>query len=306
MTASSSGAATKFADDQVGQAETRWSHFVNHLKVRQSRIDAAKGDLGIASLIDEALGMGWQMSLEKHQAMLWTGTLTSNQQDAEEWVGNIGLKHWVSDGVDGSGTSSGGDALGTDESDYATVARVDRTTHTQLKAKVLNANWLVQQGYLTDTRPKLSMLRKIRITPALGGVANKNADAGRFVITGPNLFNVLADEAEGKYQIHVGNIPGFALGGFKYPVIQYGNIFITYDPDLETHGADEMYQLTPSSFLFEVQSGSNFKVEPWTKQWLAEEDGGYYQRSMIRAKTRFTCREPWLQVKVTGLTVDGD
>jgi hypothetical protein len=303
VTASSTPAATGFADDNVGQAETRWSHFSNALKVRQSRVDAAKGDLEIASIIDEAMGMGWQRALEKHQTMLWTGTLTSNQQDAEDWISNIGLKHWVSDGVDASGSSSGGDVLGSDESDYATVARVDRTTHTQLKATVLHANRLVANGVLADTKPRLALFRKVRITNSLGGVANKRADAGRCVITGPDLFNVLADEAEGKYQIHQTSIPGFAIGGFKFPVIQYGNILITYDPDCPE---GEWYQLTPESFLFEIQAGSNFVVEPWTKEWLVKEGGGYYQRTQIRAKTRFTCREPWLQVKGVGFTVDGD
>ena len=164
---------------------------------------------------------------------------------------------------------------------------------------------LVTAGVLTNLKPTLELIRKLRTENSIGGIANKNPNAGSLVITTSALWNVLADQVENKKTIYDSgmSIPRFGSNlGWQYPVIPYGGTLITYDPDCP---AGMLYVLTPESFMFEVDSDNNFSPQPWVLKSASEEGGGYYRWSSIMAETRFSGMDPFLQIKVKDLTVSG-
>jgi hypothetical protein len=278
--------STVFVDDLMKKAATRWTNFMAPLRIRQHRLDAAKGDLAIGSLFEEAMAVGFNKSLEKHQTELWTGTLTEAQQDLEVWPTYLGLQHTC----DGTGTDFYGGQ--------------SRATYDMLRGKEYAATALATAGAITasTTVPLLQMFRHMKTNNTVGGIANRYAGAGSLVITTPDLWNVLATEAEGKHTIFDSNteVPGMMLHtGMKYPIIKKDTTFITYDPDCPS---GELYQLTPEFWVYEVEKGNNFKVMDWKNKWETDEGGAYYVWNQIFAKARLTCHRPDLQIKITGLT----
>jgi len=281
--AGSTPVASGFADDNIGLYETRWSHFFSPLKIRQSRLDNCKSNLMLASIVEEAVAMGMNKHLQNHQTELWNGSLNEAQQDAEDWGGYLGLTHAVDDG-----TTSG----------YEFYGGVDRTVQTQLQSKLVAASSIAASGTIIDLR----MFRKVRTLNTFGGLANKAEDAGTLVITTGELWEKLANDAEGKHNIYdpMTTIPGVLNHtGMKYPVICKDQTKITYDEDCP---AGTAFVLTPSTWVWEVQRGSNFKTEEWVKKYLTEEGGGYYRWTLLHTKARLTCTDPFLNVKITGLT----
>lgn len=289
--------ANKFSEDLVGTAQVGWTLWQWPLKIRQSTIDNL-GSPGnnpktyIASVLEEAVGMSFNQMYTNVQTQFWTGTLTQAQQDQIEWYQNvIGLKQWVSDG-----TSSG-------ETSYRYVGQVDRTTATQLKSTVLVASDLVSSGYIPSTMPTLDLISKINTIPDLGGIQNRSPGGGDLVITTPQLFNVLRQEAEGQANIWQDvNKPVPNVGttiGFKLPVIMKDGTYITYDPDCPE---GEMYVLSTGSWMYEIRDGYNFMQAGFQDKWRLEEGGQMYVWNLISLKHRLTCLQPWLNVKVKGLT----
>ena len=286
-------AATVFSEDLVGTAGTRWTSTMWPLKVRQSTIDANKGSTAISSVMSEALAMSFNLAQKNTQTDFWSSTLTQAQQNKDEWEdGILGLTHWVDDG-----------------STYQYVGRVDRTTGTgvRLKANVYSAANLKSNGQMATTRPTLNLIRTLNTQDNVAGgtntgLRNFDPDAGDLVITTSALWNVLANEADGEHTIYDDGkaIPGLGMSvGFKYPVIKKDNSYITYDPDCPS---GEMNLLSTNTFCWEVQPGYNFKIEEWQKDWLTTEAGGWFQRTLIMLKHRFTCERPWLNTRVTGLS----
>lgn len=284
--------ATKNADENVALAGTRWVNFWHPLRISEAVMRAAKGDLAVGKVLEDAVGMGFQQALDKQQDSLWTGTLNAAQQDGREWPNHIGLTHTVSDGT-------------TDSSTYDPYGGQLRSVYSQLKANINTQSALQSAGAIPDKKPTLSLIRQLRIINAYGGIANQNYRAGRLVITTPDLWNVLAVEAEGKHTIYDAGkeVPGVGMAvGFEYPIIKKDTTFITYDTSCPT---GELYMLTPEVFTYELQAGGNYEIQPWVEKWQTEEGGAYYRWTQIHAVSRFTCEEPWLQTKVTGLTVSG-
>lgn len=290
--------ASGFAEDNVGSAGVNWTHFWNPLKIREDSLLNARNSgtsegkaIMIASIMEEAVGFGFQRSLEKQQAELWTDTLSSAEQaqDTQTWNGYIGLQHWVDDGVHLAAA--------------ATVGSVDRTAETELKASAINAD----AGFTNDVLT-IRMLRQVRLLDQPGGSGGtthpngaprkRQANAGQLVILPPDLWEVLADECDGKNQINSNDIRPFAVAGFTNPVLRIDDMVVVWDHDCP---AGEAYVLTPDSWVFEIQQGANFTIEPWTRKWTAEEGGHYYRWTNIHAKARLICRKPWLQTKIYGL-----
>jgi hypothetical protein len=289
--------ATKFSEDLVGTMQMAWTMWNWALKVRQSTLDNLGGmseqsaKWYIANVAEEAVAMSFNRAYQNKQTQFWNGTLTESQQGQIEWYqNNLGVTHWVSDG-----TTAGEEA-------YKFVGQVNRTTATQLKSTVLTAAALVSGGYIPTQAPTLDLIRKIRTINALGGIANRDPDAGDLVITTPELFNTLASEAEGQAQIWrdpTKPVPGTGMAlGFKYPVIVKDGAFITYDPDCPS---GELYVLTTKTWMYEIRDGYNFMQTPWVEKNKVEEGGEMYSWKSIYLKDRLTCLKPWLQVKVKGL-----
>ena len=276
--------STLFAEDNVGTIGVNWTSFWCPIKVREDSVlnaqnagSEAQARIQIASVIEEAVAQGFQRMLEKHQAQLWTGTLTSAQQDhdTQTWGDYIGVQHWCDDGVA--------------DTDMTHVGGVARTTHTELKGNVTTG----------VTTILLRKCRQARLTTAYGAIRQKYASAGNLIITTPTLWEKLANEADGKNQINSNDIPQFARAGFTNPAIRLYDALIVWDHDCPS---GEVYVLTPEFWVFEVQRGANFMIEPWTRKWVTEEGGAFYRWTTIRAKTRLTCRRPDLQVKLTDVT----
>ena len=290
------GAATPtssgFAEDNVGTAGVNWTHFWNPLKIREDTLNniqngstghGESGNIQIASVLEEAIAMGFQRALEKQQSQLWAAELSAAQQnfDTQTWVDYIGLRQWCDDGVN--------------DTDHTIVGGVDRTIHTQLKGIVTDVS-TVDFG---DGNGEVNIrgLRQLRLLPAYGSMRKLRANAGRLIITSPALYEGLANAADLRNQINSNAVREFAETGFKNPYIVVDDMIITWDHDCT---ATELYMLTPESWVFEIQAGSNFNVEPWTEKWRSEEGGDYYRWTQIHTKSRLICREPWLQHKVVG------
>ena len=290
--------ASGFAEDNVGTAGVVWHHLWNPVKVREdSVLNVMNGGfsdemtrLKIADVIEEAMGMAFQMQLEKQQAQLWAGTLTSAQQDADSqsWADYIGVTHWCDDGVNTAAQN--------------TVGGVNRTVHTQLKGNVLRAS------ELASTVLTLRVLRQARLLQDGGGTTDwhyhrqprrAQADACSLIITTPTLWEKIANDADAKNQINSNDIPQFARAGHMNPLIRMDDSLIAWDHDCPS---GEVYWLTPDQWTFETQRGANFKVEEWQRKWLNEEGGGFYRWTQIHTKARLTCRRPDLQIKGVGFT----
>ena len=289
--------ASGFAEDNVGTAETRWAQKMAPVKIRQDTLDDARnvggrmGKIKIASAMEEAISFTIQQMLEDKQADIWTGTLTAAKQDDRKWDNMVGVQHAVSDG-----SSSG-------ETAFIDYGRVDRTVETQLQSNVNLAATLVTNGFLASTKVELNIVRKIGNTSSLGGPILKANGAGvhDLVITTPDLWNVMADEADDETVIHRSDkMPAaVAVHGFSQPLIMKDNSVIIYDTDCPS---GELYTLSTRSWLYEVQSGHNFNMSTFKKKWELEEGGEHYQWANLDVKDRLTCREPWLNTKITGLT----
>ena len=296
-TDSATSVATGFAEDNVGTAQVVWAKKWAPFKVRNDSLLSAaspggsgvNANLRIASVLDEAIGQGLQREIEAYQTALWNGTLTSVQQDvtALTWPDFIGVNHWVSDG-----TKVG-------ETTFTHVGGVDRTVETEMQANVQLAADLVTNGHLSNTVPTLRLIRKLKTIPSLGELQAKRSDAGNLCITTGELFEVLANESDSKHTFFDRAIPEMRLVGFENPVIKYDNTLVTWDPGCP---AGNMYLLTSGSWLFETQKGENFEIGQLNNKSDVDEGGGDYQFAHVKGKARLTCREPWLQTKVTGLT----
>jgi hypothetical protein len=281
--------ATKFADDLMKRAATRWTEIIAPMKIRQDRIEEAQGKtpdgtrLAIGSLIEEAVSMTTNLYLEKFASELWSGTMTEAEQDKEKWKTFLGLDHICSN--------------------TGFYAGKDRATYPMLQGNTVAAATLTTAGILTTDIINLSMFRQIKTVNTYGGMCNRYAKAGRLAITTPELWNKLANEAEGKHTIYDSGtkIPGIMSHiSMEYPVIQKDTTLITYDPGC-TSG--KCMILTPDFFCFEVDPSNNFQVSKWIPKWKTEEGGGKYIWSNIYAKARLTCYRPDLQTQVTGLAV---
>ena len=275
--------ASVFADDLVKQFATRWTEFDSPLRVREDRVEQAQGELQVRALLEEALDMGFNKHLKKHQSSLWTGTLTEAQQSAETWQDYIGVQHVA--------TGTGGDFYGGVDRDVDTVLQGTTNTHTVLTAA----------NVITDNVPNLRLIREIITNNTYGGIGNKMAGAGKLVITTPALWNTLANEAEGKHRINhsTEGIPGMLTDtSTAFPIIHKDTSSIVYDEDCP---AECCYVLTPEVMVFEIMPGKNFSIDQWQAKWRNDEGGAKYWYTLIRAKTRFTCYRPDLQVQCTGL-----
>lgn len=287
--------ASGFAEDNVGTAETRWNQKMGPVKLRQDTLDEARdvggkmGKIKIADAMEEAISFTLQRMLEDKQADLWTGTLTVAQQNSRKWDNLIGVQHACDDGVA--------------DSTFINYGRVDRTVETELKGTVNAAADLVTNGHLASTKVELGLIRKIGNTSSIGGPNLKSTGAGvhDLVITTPDLWNVMADEADDESVIHRSDKmpPALAVHGFQNPIIMKDNTLVIFDTDCPS---GEMYNLSTRSWLYEVQGGHNWKLAPFRKKWEHEEGGEYYQWSNLDVKDRLTCVEPGMQVKTTGLT----
>ena len=283
--------STVFSEDNVGTAGVNWTHFWNPLKIREDSILNAQnvsgkngemGRLQIASIIEEAIGMGFQRALEKQQSNLWTSELSAGQQSfsAQTWPGYIGVQQWCDDG----GVTSGA----------ATVGGVDRTVETELKGNAKS----VGSTDFGDGAGEVNIrgIRQVRLFDMYGSVRKKYASAGNLIVTTPEIWEGISNAADLRNQVNSSDIREFAISGFKNPLVKIDDALVAWDHDCPD---GEMYFLTPEFWTFEIQSGANFAVEPWQRKWLVDEGGEYYRFTNIHTKSRLVCRRPDLQVKLT-------
>lgn len=280
--------ATGFAEDNMKTAGTKWWQFSNPLKVRESTIMDARSPTEVASVLKEAIGQGFQMHSEKLHDELWNGSfdLTTQTNSDDRWPGLLGIRHALSDGT---------------ESGYKAYGGYDRSLAANmfLRSNTFDAAYLVSNGYIEDTQVKLRLIRQGN---HIHGPAQKSDGGFDLAITTPELWEQLADEADNKATIYRNGIPDYAMSGFKYPVIHHDNCYITYDYKC---AAGEMVCLKLSSWAVEFKADQKFKFEGWKKNQEITEGGRRYSWGNIVTTMRMTCREPWLQLRYTGLTTSG-
>jgi len=272
-----------FAEDNAGTAEFRWTHFMEPLKFRKHSLQFAKGDTQVRSIVDQMSRPVQNRLFKRVSSAFWTGSLNAAQQNAKVWAGVIGIENQVN------------------END--TWGRVDRSSETELNANVLAAGTDIGDG----TAVSLDMIRKINhgFTKESGGdfegIATKttSGEGANCVITHPELYQSLASEAEGHYQIFQGGVPGSALGGFKRPIIAYDNTYVTYDPFCPS---GKMFALNLGAWSLEVQQGYDWTFSGLQDNSKLQFGGDLIEWGHYEYMPRFICHAPHLQTVVTGLT----
>ena len=269
--------AGSFSEDNAGQLAMRWTHFMQPIKVGKHSLDAASSGSQIMSIMDNASAIAWEAILKSVNSRMLSGTRTQAQQADKIWEDLLGLDHVVT------------------ANNY--YGQVDRSTETDLNPLVITAG--------TDTDGTVAELGVCDVindgNSTVTGRAGKSPDGSgcNLHIVNPRELATLRQEAQGTYQIHYDGIPGHAAIGHRKPVIEYGTNWITYDDDVT---AGTWYGVRLESWLLEVDSRYNFRVQPFVLKSAVEEGGEHYEWSLVHAKLRLTCREPWLQCKGTGFT----
>jgi hypothetical protein len=270
------------AEDNFGTAEFRWTHIMEPIKLSKHALEMARGEDAVNSIVDDSMGPVWERFVKRINQGFWTGTRNATQQNDRVWGDFLGLQH----------TLTAGNVYG----------RVDRAVETALNPNVINA-----ATDLTTTVADLTIIRKVNngFTKAGGGTFTPLAlrsGGGRGAtcwITTSNLWQELANQADGRFQIHTQGIPGKALGGFKAPIIAFDDSYVTYDPYCP---AGEMYGLNLDFWSVEVQKGHNFAWLGFTDKSKTEQGGEYIEWGNFSFQGRPICHAPWTQVRVTGLT----
>jgi hypothetical protein len=269
--------ASSFAEDNAGMMSTRWTHFMEPVKVGKDSLDDASGPSQIMSILDNAASITMENLLKRINDRLINGTRTQAQQNVNRWQDLLGVSHVLT------------------TNNY--YGRVDRSVETDLNPLNIAAG--------TDTSSSIVELANIDLVndgnSTIVGRASKSPDGGGcdLHIVHPKLFGPLREEAKGTYTIHYNGIPGHAGIGHRKPAIEYGNNWITYDDGVPN---SEMWSLRLKSWYLELDPRYNFVPQPFKLKSANEEGGEHYEWSLVHAKMRLTCREPWLQTKTTALT----
>lgn len=277
--------ASGFAEDRVKTAGCRWTHYMEPLKIREHSFGFTQNSkVKIGSLLEEAVGMTLNAMLKRINTGLRSGTLNASAQEAEVWSQFLGTRHVL--------TANN------------TAYRVDRSVETVLNPKVYTAEQVLGTG---NTAIDLKISRVLRVgNGTVTGMSStsKNGKGPTLFITTPALWQDLADQAEGTVQIYQNGIPNWGLSGFKKPIIQHDEAYYIADDDVAS-GEMECYNL--ETWLFEVYSGKNFTVpsfSEWTQKWKSQEGGEYYRFTNMELMARLTCRRPWDNAIITGLTTN--
>ena len=276
--------ASGFTEDDYFTAQTQWTDLRMAAKTREHSFLFAEdaGELAIGAFVEEQLAEPWDNFVTKVHNSLWTGTRSSAQQGQRVWTDFLGLQHTL-----------------TPDNVYG---RRDRTAFAGLQPSYIDAS--------TDFSNANADLRWIRyanngFTKAGSGAkfkglsGRKSGGGARCWITSDTIWSDLANQAEGRYEIHSSGIPQYAMGGFKQPIIEYDNSYITWDPDCPD---GEMYGLNLDYWVFEVHRAANFAWSGYTNKGKTEEGGEAYEWGNFHLLSRLTCRAPWLNVRINNVT----
>ncbi|MFP4145295.1 MAG: hypothetical protein ACLFV3_09140 [Phycisphaeraceae bacterium] len=275
--------ASGFAEDNVGTLKTAWTLIMEPVKIRVQSLEDAQSETAIGSVIDKSVNPVMNRWLKRVNNQLWNGTLTGAEQEKKLWKQLLGVVHTL-----------------TEDNTYG---QVDRSVETNLNPLVIDA-----PADLQTTLVDLNINRYVNVGftrktsgEKVAGLAGKS-DNGRGVtlfITTEELWNALADQADSRFQIHTNGIPGHALSGFTFPVIDKDGVYYTYAPDV----ADGcMVGLNLDTWVIEVHRKHNFQFTGFRPKWLEEEGGGMYEWGQFHTQIRQTCRMPWLNAYITNLT----
>jgi hypothetical protein len=132
-------------------------------------------------------------------------------------------------------------------------------------------------------------------------VRSENGAGATLFITTTEIWNDLADQADGRFNITVGGIVDHAIAGFKQPIIEKDNVYYTWDSRCPS---GEMYGLNLDTWLVEVHRNHNFAFTGFRPKWLSEEGGGMYEWGQYHAQIRMTCRMPWCNTRIYNITTN--
>ncbi|MDP3936853.1 MAG: hypothetical protein Q8R92_01810, partial [Deltaproteobacteria bacterium] len=128
---------------------------------------------------------------------------------------------------------------------------------------------------------------------------NPNGMGCNVFITTPQLFNELAAQADARgIMVHNGGLPNHSLTGIRFQLIEHDSVYYTWDAKCPS---GTMYCLDLDTFLMEMAEGGNFEFSGFRDKEL-EEGGAKYEHGSYNAMFRFSCRAPYLNGVVTGLT----
>lgn len=287
--------AAGFAEDNAGQIAFRWVDFAEPLKIRQHSLQFAKGESAIGAIVERGAAPVFNRMLKRVNGLLWDGGMNSGdstvdmnsqaRQDDEVWREPCGLTY----------------AVGTQNNWYG---RVNRTNQTDLNPFLhaagtvfattivdLDVNRYINNGFVNNST-----------SAAVDGMANENPNGMgcNLFITTSALFNELASQADarGIHQI-TGGLPNHSVTGFAYPLIEHDNVYYTWDKDCPS---GLMYCLDLDTFLMETSAGGNFEWSGFIDKSKTEEGGGKYEWGFYNTLFRFSCRAPWLNGSISGLT----
>jgi hypothetical protein len=270
-------------DSQDQKAKTGVSRLAvvkTPVKIWKSTLDAAADGNAIASAAKEAL----EEATEEHFEELTNALLVGNPTDqtADRWDKCLG----IAQGIDTNNT----------------YLNLDRTSDTYLNGIRIT----------TAKSPTLRLIDEANIT---GDGTNGAADKGPgvdFVLMGKSNYEQLKQEALARgATISIEDMPGAAEVGVKYQVIRYGNVVITYDPNITgnesandsdlTTFANSVFMLTTQDWEVVFHPSYNMNVTEWKYQ--GDVDGGPdCLTARIETGLQVICRRPWRQVLYTAVS----
>jgi len=278
-------AATTAMDDLYGHTAFGWSLFSTAAKARQKAIDETKSELGLRALVEDAADVAFEEHMTLVNTSVRAGTLTLAQQnvsDGNYWADLLGINHVM--------TASNAYGL------------VDRSVETSLNPLAINA-----ATDLDSTVVDLNLSRIVSVgnstVSGLGFRAERFGGKGKrgkmLALCTTSLWQELANQADGTYQIYHDGMPDMAVSGWQYPIIATGECYYIAVED-QPSGTIDFLNLP--SWHFMMAREYSFTFQGWVPKHKTEEASAMYQWNNLLTKLRLVCSEPWLNARVSNLT----
>lgn len=267
--------ASGFSDLDFIEGGPNWTKITTPVRIGKGTLDRVRSDNDAKAAMERSFAPRINEHLQKHDVQLLTDTMSQADQSSDQWTKFQGVAHV------------------TTADNY--LYGIDRTSNTFLNPTVINASTDANVSVATE----LELFDYINIDNGLSFRCEYGQGANLQITTG-SLFRALKAQAEGRYQLYAAeeSIPEFGFGGFKYPIIKYGQNYITYHPNVPSGTA---YFLNMKYWVYEVHEKYNFIVEDVIDNAQATEGGGDYFRTKIVTMSRASCYRPDLQAVVTNL-----
>lgn len=264
-------------DQHTRTAIWRWAQYKQPIKIWQATLDAAKGSkYKIGNAVKEATEEATEELFATLALSYYRGNPTD--QTADRWDQPLGVLQ----------------AMDTDN----TYANLNRST----------ASYWAGKRVTTAKAASLNLIDDANVTQ---GAMDKGPGID-FVLTSKAIYLKLKAEALARGQsVTVGDMPESLKVGAKHECIKYGNVTITYDPNLTGNWSAYDSDVTDATKLFlcftsedwiaYFHADYNFGLTPFV--YLGDRPGGDDAvAAQLEVQTLLRCQRPWTNVCYTDVS----